>query len=95
MNRKLIIRIVGLILCIEALFLVLPLGVALISHGPDVRAFALSVLICFAAGALLALSAALFPAAQGGAAAAALLLAAAILAPFLYARRLDRSPLGK
>ena len=55
MNRKLIIRIVGLILCIEALFLVLPLGVALISHGPDVRAFALSVLICFAAGALLAL----------------------------------------
>ena len=47
------------------------------------------------ASALLALSAALFPAAQGGAAAAALLLSAAILAPFLYARRLDRSPLGK
>ena len=55
MNRKLIIRIVGLILCIEALCLVPPLAVSLIAHGTDTRAFSYSITVCLAAGALLAM----------------------------------------
>jgi len=55
MNRKLIVRIVGLILCIEAGCMVLPFLVALADHGVDASAFAYAITICGIAGVALAL----------------------------------------
>lgn len=55
MNKKLIFRIVGLILCIEALCLLPPLLYTLVCGGEDLRAFFHSVLICALVGAPLAL----------------------------------------
>ena len=56
MNQKLILRIVGLILCIEALCMLPPLLVAAVSGGPDMPAFLRSVAICGGVGGLLTLT---------------------------------------
>ena len=53
MNRKLIARVVGLILRIEAACMLPSLAIALVTHGSDVLAFCASILICGAASFLL------------------------------------------
>ena len=46
MNRPVIARVVGLILCIEAICMLPSLGIALVSKGTDVTAFAVSIALC-------------------------------------------------
>ena len=55
MNQKLILRLVGVILCIEALCMLVPLLYALVCGSPDVPAFLRSVAVCGGVGGLLAL----------------------------------------
>ncbi len=50
MNKKLIAKILGIVLCIEALCLLPPLGVAVFTRGTDTRAFLLSVAACLVCG---------------------------------------------
>ena len=56
MNQKLILRIVGLILCIEALCMLPPLLLAAVSGGSDLRAFLASAALCGGVGGLLTLT---------------------------------------
>ncbi len=53
MNRPLIARVVGLILRIEGACMLPSLVIALITRGPDLTAFAGSIVICLATGFLL------------------------------------------
>ena len=46
MNRSVIARVIGLILCIEAVCLAPSLVIALATRGADVRAFAVSIALC-------------------------------------------------
>ena len=55
MNQKLILRIVGLILCIEALCMLPSLLLAAASGGEDLQAFFVSAVLCGGIGGLLAL----------------------------------------
>ena len=50
MNKRLVFRIVGITLVIEAAFLLLPLLIAMVNGGPDRTAFALTAALCFAFG---------------------------------------------
>ena len=50
MNKKLIVKILGIILCIEGVFLLLSFFVALFYHGPDTSAFGFSTLSCLLVG---------------------------------------------
>ena len=56
MNQKLILRIVGLILCIEALCMLPSLLLAAVSGGSDLRAFLASAALCGGVGGLLTLT---------------------------------------
>ena len=55
MNQNLILRIVGVILCIEALCMIPPLLLSVFGGGPDQRAFLYALLICGGVGVLLSL----------------------------------------
>ena len=55
MNQKLILRIVGLILCIEALCMLPSLLLAAASGGEELQAFFVSAVLCGGVGGLLAL----------------------------------------
>ena len=55
MNRKLIAKIIGLILLIEAACLLPPFAAALLTRGSDIRSFVLSILLCGAVGGALSL----------------------------------------
>ncbi len=55
MNRRLIARVVGLILGIEALCMLPSLAIALFVGGPDVPAFCWSIVLCAGMSALLLL----------------------------------------
>ena len=50
MNRKLIVKIIGTILCIEALCLLCPLVVSLLFRSEDLYAFVFSAAACFIVG---------------------------------------------
>ena len=54
MNHKLVARVLGAILCVEGVFLLLPMLVAICYRDGSVGAFALTALICFACGLPLA-----------------------------------------
>lgn len=54
MNHKLVCKILGLILCIEAACLVLPLLIALADGGGDAAGFGVTLLLCALTGGLLA-----------------------------------------
>ena len=56
MNQKLILKIVGIILCIEALCMLPPLLLAAVSGGSDLRAFFASAVLCGGIGGLLTLT---------------------------------------
>ena len=56
MNQKLILKIVGIILCIEALCMLPPLLLAAVSGGSDLRAFLASAALCGGVGGLLVLT---------------------------------------
>ncbi|MBR3560605.1 MAG: TrkH family potassium uptake protein [Oscillospiraceae bacterium] len=53
MNRSVIARVIGLILCIEALCMVPSFAIALFTHGADSHAFAVSIALCGGVGGLL------------------------------------------
>ncbi len=53
MNRAVIARVVGLILCIEAACMLPSLAIALVVRGTDVNAFLLSIALCGGTGLLL------------------------------------------
>lgn len=55
MNQNLILRIVGVILCIEALCMIPPLLLSVFGGGVDQRAFLYALLICGGVGVLLSL----------------------------------------
>lgn len=55
MNQNLILRIVGVILCIEALCMIPPLLLSVFGSGVDQRAFLYALLICGGVGVLLSL----------------------------------------
>ncbi len=55
MNRNLILKLVGVILCIEALCMLVPLLYALVCGEPDMTALLRSVAVCGGCGGLLAL----------------------------------------
>ena len=55
MNQNLILRIVGVILCIEALCMIPPLLLSVFDGGVDQRAFLYALLICGGVGVLLSL----------------------------------------
>ena len=55
MNQNLILRIVGVILCIEALCMIPPLLLSVFGGGTDQRAFLYALLICGGVGVLLSL----------------------------------------
>ena len=55
MNQKLILKLVGVILCIEALCLLVPLLYALVCGESDVPAFLRAIALCGGTGGLLAL----------------------------------------
>ena len=55
MNQKLILKLVGVILCIEALCLLVPLLYALVRGESDVPAFLRAIALCGGTGGLLAL----------------------------------------
>lgn len=50
MNKKLIAKILGFVLCIEAACLLFPLSVAILTHGEDITAFLISVAACAVCG---------------------------------------------
>ena len=50
MNQNLILRIVGVILCIEALCMIPPLLLSVFDGGVDQRAFLYALLICGGVG---------------------------------------------
>ena len=50
MNRKLIVKIIGTILCIEAACMLCPLLVSLTSRSADVYAFVGAIAACLAVG---------------------------------------------
>ena len=50
MNQNLILRIVGVILCIEALCMIPPLLLSVFGGGVDQRAFLYALLICGGVG---------------------------------------------
>ena len=50
MNRKLVFKIIGIILVIEAAFLLLPFAVSLMHRGVDRTAFALTIALCAVLG---------------------------------------------
>ena len=52
MNQKLILKIVGIILCIEALCMLPPLLIAAVSSGSDLRAFFAAAVLCGGIGGL-------------------------------------------
>ncbi len=56
MNQKLILKIVGIILCIEALCMLPPLLIAAVSGGSDLRAFFAAAVLCGGIGGLLTLT---------------------------------------
>ena len=56
MNQKLILKIVGIILCIEALCMLPPLLIAAVSGGSDLRAFFAAAALCGGIGGLLTLT---------------------------------------
>ena len=56
MNQKLILKIVGIILCIEALCMLPPLLLAAVSGGSDLRAFFTAAVLCGGIGGLLTLT---------------------------------------
>ena len=53
MNHKLVVKILGAILCIEAVCMLLPLLIALFTHGSDVFSFGITILLCGGLGILL------------------------------------------
>ena len=55
MNQKLILRIVGLILCIESLCMLPSLLLEAVSGGEDLQAFFVSAVLCGGIGGLLVL----------------------------------------
>ena len=50
MDYGIVLRVLGFLLVIEAGSMLLPLGVALYSGGPDIMAFSVSILLTAAAG---------------------------------------------
>ena len=56
MNQKLILKIVGIILCIEALCMLPPLLIAAVSGGSELRAFFAAAVLCGGIGGLLTLT---------------------------------------
>ncbi len=56
MNQKLILKIVGIILCIEALCMLPPLLIAAVSGGSELRAFFAAAVLCGGIGGILTLT---------------------------------------
>lgn len=54
MNKRLILKILGVILCIEAAFLLFPLSIAILAREADIRSFLLAAFLCALCGAPLA-----------------------------------------
>jgi trk system potassium uptake protein TrkH len=50
MNYRLVLKIQGMILCIEAAFMAAPLLIALLTHGPDAAGFEITVALCAVLG---------------------------------------------